>query len=61
MGKKSKTIAISQVVSNLNVSQRTVRNWIKKGLITTATGKGRSLRISRTELYKLLSTQNTKA
>lgn len=56
MGKKSKTIAISKVVSNLNVSQRTVRNWIKKGLITTATGKGRSLRICRTELHNLLST-----
>ena len=58
MPKKSKTLAIKEVADKLNVSVRTVQNWIKKRLITQITMHGNTVRIIRSEMHSLLQREN---
>jgi len=59
MPKKSKTISIEEVASKLNVTTRTVQNWITRGLITQTLVKEKSLRIRRFEFHELLNNCNS--
>lgn len=59
MPKKSKTISIEEVASKLNVTTRTVQNWITRGLITQTSVNDKSLRIRRFELHELLNKGNS--
>ena len=58
MTKKSKTLAIKEVATKLNVSDRTVQNWIKKGLLTQITIHGNTVRISRSEIHSLMQSEH---
>lgn len=58
MPKKSKTLAIKEVATKLNVSVRTVQNWIKKGLLTQISMHGKTVRIRRSEIHNLMQCEH---
>ena len=58
MAKKSKTLSLEEVASKLNVSTRTVQNWITRGLIPKSSIHEKSQRIGRFDLHSLLQREN---